>query len=101
MANHNFKDGDRVQLEIAKMVPHPDGLTDRLGEVLPVLRNVKVKATVGHGGDNTRVLIKVDGRPYEQFVPVEDLTLINDDLTDVKPEADKSEWVHGRILKQA
>jgi hypothetical protein len=101
MENQNFKDGDRVQLVITKMVSHPDGLTDRLGEVLPVLRNVKVKATVGHGGDNTRILIKVDGRPYEQFVPIEDLTLINDDLTDVKPGADNTQWVHGRILKNA
>jgi hypothetical protein len=101
MENYRFKDGDRVQLSIAKMVPHPDGKTDRLGEVLPVLRNVKVKATVGHGGDNSKVLIKVDGRPYQQFVPIEDLTLINDDLTDVRPKTDNTQWVHGRILKQA
>ena len=101
MENYKFKEGDRVQLEIAKMVPHPDGKTDRFGEDLPVLRNVKVKATVKHGGDNSRVLIKVDGRLYEQYVPIEDVTLINDDLTDVKPKDDNTEWVHGRILKHA
>lgn len=71
-----FKTGDRVETTIKKMVPHPEGKTDRLGEVLPVLRDVKVQATICHGGNKNQAVIKVDGRPYEQFVPTESLTLI-------------------------
>lgn len=71
-----FIDGDRVETTIKKMVPHPEGKTDRLGEILPVLRDVKVTATVCHGGNDTTSIIKVDGRPYTQFVPTESLTKI-------------------------
>ena len=59
MTNHNFKDGDRVQLEIAKMVPHPDGLTDRLGEVLPVQVAVTFWPAVRVVGNAVRV--ELDG----------------------------------------
>jgi hypothetical protein len=72
-----FKTGDRVETTIKKMVPHPEGKTDRLGEVLPVLRDVKVKATVCHGGNKEVAVVKVDGRPYEQSVPLSSLTLIS------------------------
>ena len=71
-----FIDGARVKTTIKKMVPHPEGKTDRLGEILPVLRDVEVTATVCHGGDDIKSIIKVDGRPYEQTVPTESLTLI-------------------------
>jgi hypothetical protein len=71
-----FIDGDRVETTIKKMVPHPEGKADRLGEILPVLRDVKVTATVCHGGDENKSFIKVDGRPYQQTVPTESLTKI-------------------------
>ena len=71
-----YTDGQRVKTTIKKIVPHPEGKTDRLGEVLPVLRDVEVTATVCHGGDIQKTIIKVDGRPYEQTVPTESITLI-------------------------
>ena len=49
--NRKFKEGDKVKwIEPMTIVPHPEGKTDRNGEVLPVFRDKEFNGRIIYKG---------------------------------------------------
>jgi len=70
-----FADGDRVKW-IAKMVPvpHPEGKTDRDGNVLPVLRDQERFGVIKMIASKKSYWVWLDGRDYYMEVPAEGMS---------------------------
>jgi len=70
-----FKDGAKVKW-IAKMVPvpHPEGKTDRDGNVLPVLRDCEMFGSIKMVAGKTTYWVWRDGRNYYSRVDAADLS---------------------------
>jgi hypothetical protein len=66
----DFKTGDKVAW-VAEMVcvPHPEGKTDRNGEVLPVFRDKKMTGTVVNSCYDDRYTIRPDGTTTPKDIP--------------------------------
>jgi hypothetical protein len=80
-------EGDKVKW-IAKMmgVPHPEGKTDRLGEVLPVFRNTErigVVVSSNGGGESYRIRPNGDHKVPEGMPTYYDITVKVGDLTKI------------------
>jgi len=69
-----FEDGEKVKW-IAKMVPvpHPEGKTDRDGNILPVLRDTQRTGTVKAICSKKSYWVWLDGRNYYLEVKTADL----------------------------
>ena len=84
----NLVKGDKVKwIEPMMCVPHPEGKTDRKGEVLPVFRNAERTGVVINGPNRSRreAYIRPDGYKtlpknmpsyYDKMVVLENLTKI-------------------------
>jgi len=58
----NFSNGDKVSwVEPMTIVPHPEGKTDRNGEVLPVFRDKTFTGTVISKVGNNKIQVRPDG----------------------------------------
>jgi len=74
-----FSKGDRVRwTQKMTPVPHPEGKTDRHGEVLPVLRDRQMTGTVRIAASPTSYFIVPEGRRFDFEVDAEDLRLLNE-----------------------
>ena len=73
-----FIEGDRVKW-IAKMhpVPHPEGKTDREGNVLPVLRDKEMTGSIRMVASKDSYFVCVDGTNNFFQVKTEDIQLLN------------------------
>ena len=84
----NFKTGDKVKW-ISKMtiVPHPEGKTDRKGEVLPVFRDKEMTGRIISSCSENRWSVRPEWaekykdamcgeRYYDKVIKESDLTLI-------------------------
>jgi len=71
-----FSAGQRIQwMQKNQMVPHPQGKTDRKGDILPVMRTKQLTGTIIHtniGGYE----VKPDDRAYHMNVSEELAVLI-------------------------
>lgn len=82
----NLVTGDKVKwIEPMMCVPHPEGKTDRNGEVLPVFRNTERTGIVMRGtGYSKEATIRPDGMTlpkgmpsyYDKSINLENLTKI-------------------------
>ncbi len=58
----NFKSGEKVKwVEEMVCVPHPEGKTDRKGNVLPVFRDKEITGTVVNSGWDNKYTVRPDG----------------------------------------
>jgi hypothetical protein len=54
----NFEKGDKVSwIEPLMCVPHPEGKTDRHGEVLPVFRDTKCSGIIVSGSSGRKAIV--------------------------------------------
>lgn len=84
----NFKTGDRVKW-VKKMacVPHPEGKTDREGNVLPVFRDTEISGRIIGRGGNGKWCVRPEYAEahkdricgetyYDVYIPEEDIMFI-------------------------
>ena len=58
----NFKSGEKVKwIEEMVCVPHPEGKTDRKGNVLPVFRDKEVTGTIVNSCWDNKYTVRPDG----------------------------------------
>jgi hypothetical protein len=67
----NFKTGDKVKwIEPMMCVPHPEGKTDRKGEVLPVFRDTERTGIVMRGGSyHQDAVVRPNGMTLPKGIP--------------------------------
>lgn len=58
-------------------VPHPEGKTDREGNVLPVLRDKEMTGTIRMTASRDSYFVWVDGLGYDMRVKKKDLQVID------------------------
>lgn len=85
----NFKTGDRVKwIKKMAIVPHPEGKTDRKGNVLPVFRDTSISGRIISNGSGDAWFVRPEAaeahknkicgeRYYDVHINASDLTLID------------------------
>lgn len=85
----NFKTGDQVKwIEKMACVPHPEGKTDREGNILPVFRDTSILGRIISGGNADKWFVRPESaefhkdkicgeKYYDLHLPALDLTLID------------------------
>jgi hypothetical protein len=78
-----FKTGDKVKwIEPMSCVPHPEGKTDRNGNILPVFRDKEMTGTIISSCYDNKYTVRPDGmNTPKNMESYYDKTLRNIDLT--------------------